>query len=65
MKFLNLLKKDNRQKKEIYENAMNSFSFDYHVAVDSARDISEVPVSKAIKCIPELNVNLQECDYYA
>ncbi len=65
MKFLNLFKKDNRSKKEIYEDAINSFPFDYHVVGDSARDIPEVPVSMAIKCIPELNINLQECDYYA
>lgn len=65
MKLLNLLKKDKRSKKEILEKAMNSFSFNYHIIHQHEDNVKEVPFQKAAQCIPHINVEMHEVDYYA
>lgn len=65
MKLLNLLKKDKRSKKEILKNAMNSFSFDYHIIHQYEDNVKEVPFQKASRCIPHIDIEMHEVDYHA
>jgi hypothetical protein len=65
---MNLLKKDNRDKKDIYQNAMNSFPFDYQAAsFNSVNAVREAPITEAVKQAADAgNISdMQEIDYYA
>lgn len=66
MKLSNLLKKDTRSKKEIYEKAISSFDFDYSISKGNRKgNEKQENVAKAIKCIPREQFNLQQVDYFA
>jgi hypothetical protein len=62
------LKKDNRGKKDIYQNAMDSFPFDYQGAsFNSVNAVREAPITEAVKQAADTgNIpDMQEIDYYA
>lgn len=67
MKLFNLIKKDNRDKSTIYQNANNSFDFDYSVQAgvdDNGKD--EPLFENANKNIDtSITYEMKEVDYYA
>ena len=67
MKIFNIIKKDNRDKKIIYQNANSSFDFDYSIqsgADDNGKD--ETFFKDANKKIDtSITYELKEVDYYA
>lgn len=62
--------RDRKSKKEIMEKAFESYSFDYvssKLKNDNEKNDSEKQesFSEAVNRIPNLEINIQEVDYYA
>lgn len=65
MKIFDLLTKDNRDKCAIYQNANNSFDFDYLVISGVCDDPEEPSFTNANKSIDtSVTHEIKEVDYY-
>ena len=69
MGLMQLIKKDKKSNKEIYERAFSSCSFDYTIMENKYNNkqdsVEEVSFLEAISNIPNLEINMQEVDFYA
>lgn len=67
MKILNLIKKDSRDKSVIYQNANNSFDFDYSVQMGTDDNGKDEPLFKDANRKIDISVTyeMKEVDYYA
>jgi hypothetical protein len=67
MKIFNLIKKDNRDKCTIYQNANDSFEFDYSVQSGADDNGKDEPMFKNANKNIDVSVTyeMKEVDYYA
>lgn len=67
MKILNLIRKDNRAKCVIYQNANNSFDFDYSIQSGTDDNGKDEPIFKDAnrKIDTSITYEIKEVDYYA
>ena len=67
MKIFNIIKKDNRDKKIIYQNANSSFDFDYSIQSGADDNGKDEPFFKDAnkKIDTSITYELKEVDYYA
>lgn len=67
MKKINLIRKDNRDKCIIYQNANNSFDFDYSIQSGTDDNGRDEPLFKDAndKIDTSITYEIKEVDYYA
>lgn len=67
MKKINLIRKDNRNKCSIYQNANNSFDFDYSIQFGTDDNGRDEPFFKDAndKIDTSITYEIKEVDYYA
>lgn len=67
MKIFNIIKKDERDKRVIYQNANNSFEFDYSIQSGTDDNGKDEPLFKNANENIDTNVTyeMKEVDYYA
>lgn len=67
MKKINLIRKDNRDKRIIYQNANNSFDFDYSIQSGTDDNGRDEPFFKDAndKIDTSITYEIKEVDYYA
>ena len=67
MRILNAIKKDNRDKCIIYQNANNSFDFDYSLQIGTDDNGKDEPLFKEANSSIDIKTTyeMKEIDYYA
>lgn len=58
-------KKDNRTLKEILSSTFEGFDFNYELVKMNTVNCYEIPVSEAIRNLPNITFDLMNVDYYA